>query len=107
MIKLIESVEELQKTEGITLIDFYADWCGPCKMMMPLLEKLDQDYPEVTILKVDTDKFPEVMLAHGVTNIPTLDFYQDGTKQSRNVGYVPKEILLKNMEQHTTFKRKI
>lgn len=107
MIKLIESVEELQKTEGITLVDFYADWCGPCKMMMPLLEQLDQDYPEVTILKVDTDKFPEVMLAHGVTNIPTLDCYEDGTKQSRNVGYVPKEILLKNMEQHTTFKRKI
>jgi thioredoxin 1 len=107
MIKTIKSAEELTEINGITIVDFYADWCGPCKMMMPLLEELDRDYPEINILKVDADKFPQVMLQYGVTNIPTLDLYENGQQQSRNVGYLPKEKLLKNMEQNTTFKRKI
>jgi thioredoxin 1 len=107
MIKIVRSEEELNIENGITVVDFYADWCGPCKMMMPLIEALEEDYPEVTILKVDADSFPQLMLKHEVTNIPTLDIYENGQKKSRKVGYVPKEMLLKNMEQTTTFKRKI
>jgi thioredoxin 1 len=107
MIKIVRSEEELNIENGITVVDFYADWCGPCKMMTPLLEALDEDHPEVTILKVDADSFPQLMLKHEVTNIPTLDIYENGQKKTRKVGYVPKEMLLKNMEQVTTFKRKI
>jgi thioredoxin 1 len=107
MIKILREEKDLMTAEGITLVDFYADWCGPCKMMMPLLEDLGKDYPDITILKVDADSFPELMLKHAVTNVPTLDIYENGEKKTRKVGYVPKEILLKNMEQTTTFKRKL
>lgn len=107
MIKTIHNPEDFKIGNGLTLIDFYADWCGPCKMMLPILEELDDIYPDITILKVDADSFPELMLTHGISNIPTLDIYELGIKQSRKVGYVPKEMLLKDLETHTTFKRKL
>jgi thioredoxin 1 len=107
MIKIVKDEQDFITEKGITIIDFYDDWCGPCKMMMPLLEELDTNYPEITILKVDADAFPELMLKNGVANIPTLDIYENGEKKIRKVGYLPKEMLLKNMEQNTTFKRKI
>jgi thioredoxin 1 len=107
MMKVIKDEKDFTIEEGITIIDFYADWCGPCKMMTPLLEELDEKYPEIKILKVDVDAFPELMLTNSVTNIPTLDIYENGDKKTRKVGYLPKELLLKNMEQTTTFKRKI
>jgi thioredoxin 1 len=107
MIKIIHNPEDLNIEEGLTLVDFYADWCGPCKMMMPLLEELDETYPEITVIKVDADKFPEIMLKHGISNVPTLDIYESGNRKSRKVGYMPKELLLKELENHTTFKRKI
>jgi thioredoxin 1 len=107
MIKIVKHADELVMEAGLTLIDFYADWCGPCKMMMPLLEELDAMYPDITILKVDADQFPEIMLKHGISNVPTLDIYEAGKRKSRKVGYVPKELLLKELETHTTFKRKI
>jgi thioredoxin 1 len=107
MIKIIQNPEDLNMEEGLTLVDFYADWCGPCKMMLPLLEELDEVYPEITVIKVDADQFPEIMLKHGISNVPTLDIYEAGKRKSRKVGYVPKELLLKELETHTTFKRKI
>lgn len=107
MIKVVRSAEELNMEHGLTLIDFYADWCGPCKMMLPILEELSDTYPDLTILKVDADNFPELMLKHGISNIPTIDIYEAGLQKSRKVGYVPKEMLLKDLETNTTFKRKL
>jgi thioredoxin 1 len=107
MIKIIQTQDELQTSTGITIVDFYADWCGPCKMMLPVLEQLDQEFPEVTILKVDADSFPELMLKNEVVNIPTLDIYENGEKKIRKVGYLPKPLLLKDLETYTTIKRRI
>ena len=107
MIKIVRTEDELNIENGITLVDFYADWCGPCKMMLPMLEELDSVYPDITILKVNADDFPELILKHEVTNVPTLDIYDNGTRQSRKVGYVPKQLLLKDLETNTSFKRKI
>lgn len=107
MVKYVTDEKELQLDQGIVLVDFYADWCGPCKMMSPLLDELNDVYPDITVLKVDTDNFKELSLKHDVTNIPTLDIYENGVKQVRKVGYVPKELLLRDMETKTSFKRKI
>lgn len=107
MIKEITNIEDLNTDQGAVLIDFYADWCGPCKMMLPILEELSDTYPDITIFKVNVDTFPELMLQHGISNVPTLDIYEAGLQKSRKVGYVPKEMLLKDLEINTTFKRRI
>lgn len=107
MIKVIHRPEDLDVAQGLILIDFYADWCGPCKMMLPILEELSDTYPDITVFKVNADTFPELMLQHGISNVPTLDIYDAGLQKSRKVGYVPKEMLLKDLEINTTFKRRI
>ncbi len=63
-------------SKGNVLVDFFANWCGPCKNMAPILDKLSRKYPNVKIVKIDVDKFPE--LASGVKNIPVLRLYKDG-----------------------------
>ena len=107
MITIVKDEKDLKLDNGIVLVDFYADWCGPCKMMTPLLDELSDVYPDITVLKVDTDNLKALSLKYDVTNIPTLDIYENGVKKARKVGYVPKELLLRDMEMNTTFKRKI
>jgi thioredoxin 1 len=108
MIQVIKDSAEFDTSvNGLIVVDFYADWCGPCKMMTPVLEQLVDTYPDITVLKVDVDSFPELSNNAGVTNIPTLDIYENGIKKLREIGYVPKPILLSKLETQTTFKRKI
>ena len=74
---------------GITLVDFYADWCGPCKLMNNILEEID--YMEV--IKVNTDEYDDLAKKHGVMSIPTLCFYKDGLMMYKEIGYrTPDEI---------------
>jgi thioredoxin 1 len=98
---------DLNKNDGIVLIDFYADWCGPCKMMTPVLENVNDIYPNITILKINVDNFKELSLKHDVSNIPTLDIYERGQKKNRQVGYVPEKKLLDILESDTSFKKKL
>lgn len=74
---------------GTILVDFYADWCGPCKMMGNILEGLD-----IEVLKVNTDEFPELAQNFGVMNIPTLVLFKDGSKVDKLVGLQSKEDIL-------------
>lgn len=75
--------------KGILLVDFYADWCGPCKMLGSILESIDY----VDILKVNTDEFPELTTKFGIMSIPTLCFYKDGLIMQKEIGYrTPEEI---------------
>lgn len=73
-------------SEGTVLVDFYADWCGPCKMMGEILESVDAN-----ILKVNTDEFQELAMKHGVMSIPTLVLYKDGSEVSKLIGLQSKE----------------
>ena len=76
---------------GQVLVDFYADWCGPCKMMGQVLEELDN----IKILKVNTDEFENLASRFGVMSIPTIILFKEGKEIAKNIGFMPKEELQK------------
>lgn len=74
-------------SQGTTLVDFYADWCGPCRMMTPILEQLSQEmHGSVTIGKIDVDHAQKIASSYQVTSIPTLILFQNGKEMGRVVG---------------------
>lgn len=107
MIKYVKNETDFDVENGVVLVDFYADWCGPCKMIGPQLEKMQTDYPELMILKVDVDALPILANTHDVTNIPSLDIYDKGVKKARKVGFLPADKLLSEIESVTSFKRSL
>jgi len=80
-----EYEEEIK--EGIVLVDFFANWCGPCKMIAPILEELITKNKDIKILKVDVDKEQELSMKYGVMAIPTLLLYKDGEKVNERQGF--------------------
>jgi len=78
---------------GGVLVDFYANWCGPCKMVAPVLEGLAELHPDVTICKVNVDEEMELARRFGVMSIPTLLFFKDGELVDKVVGALPKPAL--------------
>lgn len=77
---ITDATFEAETKEGLVLVDFWATWCGPCRMQAPILEKLSQELSEdeLKILKMDVDKNPETARAFGIMSIPTLLFKKDG-----------------------------
>lgn len=91
MVKHLEKNENFWDlvSKGIILVDFYTEWCGPCKMLSSILEEID--YMEV--IKVDADKFPDLAMKFGVMSVPTLCFFKDGLMMQKEIGYrTPEEI---------------
>jgi len=85
----------------IEFLDFYADWCGPCRIMEPTLQALEQELGEkVKITKIDVDNENEKAAAHGVMSIPTYIILKDGNEVERFVGATSKEILKTKIEAH-------
>ena len=78
---------------GTVLVDFYADWCGPCQLLGKELEKLETRSNEVKILKVDTDKFQNLAREYKILSIPTIMIYKDGKCVNTTTGYLTKEEL--------------
>ena len=81
-----ENFDELIKEK--ILVDFYANWCGPCKMIAPELEKVESN---IKVVKVDVDEFEELARKYGVMSIPTLILFEDGKELKRNIGFMDKE----------------
>lgn len=76
---------------GVVLVDFYAVWCGPCKMMHPVLEQIKDMYSNLKIVKIDVDQHEELARQYGVMSIPTLLLFKDGNVVEKNVGFMPLE----------------
>ena len=95
-IETIEQFDELTKT-GTVLVDFFATWCGPCRMLAPVLEELEQE-TGVTIAKVDVDESGELARKFGIMSIPTLILFKDGQAVKKAVGFQDKQSLKKFVE---------
>lgn len=77
------------------LVDFWAEWCGPCKMMLPIVEELSNEYDgKITVAKVDVDSSPGISARFGIRNIPTILFFKGGEVADKQVGAVPKTALV-------------
>ena len=84
--------------DGIVLVDFYADWCGPCRMMAPILEAVSAERADIKVAKVNVDESSELAAKFGVMSIPTLVLLDDGEEIKRIVGARPKDALLKEID---------
>lgn len=82
-----------QIKSGFVLVDFYANWCGPCKMQSPILEEFSKTRPNLIILKVDVDKEQELASRFNVMSIPTLILFKDGVIESTKVGFNSIDVL--------------
>ena len=89
--------EDFDKTvleaEAPVLVDFYADWCAPCRMVAPFVDELaSQNVGKLLVTKVDTDRAPEVAMRYGIRSIPTLIVFADGEELERSVGFEPERV---------------
>ena len=74
-------------------VDFYADWCGPCKMVGPVLEEISKDYADIKFVKVNVDDNPEIAQQYGIMSIPTMIGFKNGEKVAFSLGFMPREEL--------------
>jgi thioredoxin 1 len=92
---------EVEGQKGLTVVDFWATWCGPCRMIAPILEQLVDEYEgKVTVAKLDVDANPRAAARFGVRSIPTLLFFKDGKLVDQVIGAVPKSIIEAKLQLH-------
>ena len=85
--------EEVLKSDFPVLADFNADWCGPCRMLKPILEELASDRSDYKIVSINIDDEDELALKYDVSSIPCLVFFKDGKETNRSVGLKPKDVI--------------
>ena len=91
-------VEEVMNSEKPVLVDFWASWCGPCRMVIPVVEKLAEEYPEYKVVKVNVDEEQELAAQFGVMSIPTLMVVKNGEVVNKSVGAKHKQQILAMLE---------
>ena len=83
--------KEVIASAPTVLVDFYADWWGPCKMLAPVLAQLASDRSDIAVVKVNVDEAPETAAAYGIMNIPTMILFRDGKPSGKLVGFASRE----------------
>ncbi len=104
-VKVTDSTLPSEVQDGITLVDFWAPWCGPCKMLGPVLEELEAEFaPRIKIAKLNIDESNITSSQLGFMSIPTMVLYKDGQPVEKIVGYQPKEVLKAYLMEKVTIK---
>ena len=104
-IKVVELTDEtftseIEDADGLTVVDFWAPWCGPCRMVAPVIQELADEYAgEVRFAKVNVDEAQATAGAYGIRSIPTIGFFRDGEAVGAVVGAYPKDALRQVIEQ--------
>lgn len=101
MMELNEQNYERAISNGITVVDFWTEWCGPCKMLSPTIDALSKEITGVKFAKVDGDREARLAMAVGVQSVPTIIVYKDGVEIVRNSGFINKSGLKRLIDKAT------
>lgn len=89
---------EILNRKGLALVDFYADWCGPCKMVAPVIHEIAEERKDIAVGKINVDESYELAAKYNVVSIPTIILFNNGVEINRIIGYVPKDDILGLLE---------
>lgn len=96
-----EFVKEVEQSQGVVFVDFWAPWCGPCVMMAPVFDKMAEKYPDIKFVKVNTTNDMEKAGELGVTGIPCIIVFKDGKEVERLVGFRPEPAFEEAVKKYT------
>ena len=77
----------------LVLVDFYATWCGPCRMISPIIDEVAKETTDLMVVKVDVDKYPNIATKYGIMSIPTLIVFKNGKEEKTSIGYIEKDAI--------------
>jgi thioredoxin 1 len=93
--------EQVIRSTKPVIVDLWAEWCGPCRMVGPIAQEIGEEYKDqVVVGKLDVDNNPNVTMKYGIRNIPTILFFKNGEVVDKQVGAVPKAVLVNKLEAH-------
>lgn len=92
-----EGLKAHLQRSGLVMVDFWAAWCAPCKVVAPMLDRLAIEFPDVRVVKVDADAHKDILESYGVRSLPTLQLYRNGTRLDQLMGKVPYEFIRRSV----------
>lgn len=91
--------EEVENYKGLSIVDFWAPWCGPCKMFGPIFENVSTKFDNIKFCKLNVDNDDEISKKYGVMSIPTIIIFKDGIEIKRNIGFLDEDTLINILEE--------